>query len=322
MFGCKKYIAVFLSAGIFLLSGSVRINAAYEVITSQIITISAAGDFTLGGDVQSQGENRFRKAFDTYGADWFLANVKDIFENDDITVVNLEGVLTDSDTRRANRQFLFRGDPEYTDILTTGGVDVVNTANNHANDFLSEGRADTLDALDNADIPYFGYDTEYYTETAGVKIGFVGLTEWDHTEKTVTERVSAASKRCDILIVNFHWGIERQYTPSKTQQTLGHAAVDAGADLVIGEHPHVLGEVETYNGVNIVYSLGNFCYGGHGNPADKNTMIFQQDFVIHYGNAYNNLGAEVTAGDSRNFPCTISSVSNSNNFQPTPKDII
>jgi poly-gamma-glutamate synthesis protein (capsule biosynthesis protein) len=281
---------------------------------TETITLSAAGDFTLGGDVQSQGETRFAKAYDKNGAEWFLANVKSIFDEDDITVVNLEGILTTADTRRANREFLFRGKPEYTSILTSGGVDIVNTANNHSRDFLATGRTDTLAALDTADIPYFGYESEYYTTVKGVTFGFIGLTEWDYTKTAVMERVSAAKTLCDILVVSFHWGIERQYTPSKTQTTLGHAAVEAGADLIIGSHPHVLGEVEKYEGVNIVYSLGNFCYGGHGNPSDKNTMIFQQDFL-------KKADGTITIGDSRVIPCSISSVETSNNFQPTPKSL-
>jgi poly-gamma-glutamate synthesis protein (capsule biosynthesis protein) len=275
------------------------------------ITISAAGDFTLGGDVQSQGESRFAQSFAEHTPDWYLANVAEIFEEDDITVVNLEGTLTTSDTRRANRSFLFRGQPEYVDILTEGNVDVVNVANNHHNDFLSDGKADTIETVKNAGIGYFGYDDEYYIEKQGITFGFLGFTEWDYTAEQITERITSAKLKCDVIIVSFHWGIERQYTPTKTQTYLGHAAVDAGADLVIGSHTHVLGEVENYNGVNIVYSLGNFCYGGHSNPADKNTMIFQQDFEVDED-------GNVSISDSRIIPCSISSLSWTNNCQPTP----
>jgi poly-gamma-glutamate synthesis protein (capsule biosynthesis protein) len=276
------------------------------------VTLSAAGDFTLGGDIQSGGDWRFTSAFEEHGADWFLANVKDIFEADDLTIVNLEGTLTAANTRRANRSFLFRGDPEYIDILTAGSVEVVNVANNHHNDLLSQGKADTLDTVKNADIGYFGYDDEYSTEIEGVTFGFLGFTEWDHTVDNITERIKAAKNTYDVVVVSFHWGIERQYTPSATQTTLGHAAVDAGADLVIGSHTHVLGEVENYNGVNIVYSLGNFCYGGHSNPADKDTMIFQQDFTIYPDKTFE-------IADSRVIPCSISSVEYTNNYQPTPE---
>jgi poly-gamma-glutamate synthesis protein (capsule biosynthesis protein) len=299
------------------ITASVTTNEAEEFevfleLPPVTVTLSAAGDFTLGGDVQSGGDRRFTAAFEEHGAEWFLKNVKDIFESDDLTVVNLEGTLTTSNTRRPYRSFLFRGAPEYVDILTAGGVDVVNVANNHHNDFLDEGKAETLDTVKNADIGYFGYEEEYSTEINGVTFGFLGFTEWDHTANDITERIISAKNTYDVVVVSFHWGIERQYTPTSTQVTLGHTAVDAGADLVIGSHTHVLGEVENYNGVNIVYSLGNFCYGGHSNPADKDTMIFQQDFLIYPDES-------VEIADSRIIPCSISSVSYSNNFQPTPE---
>jgi poly-gamma-glutamate synthesis protein (capsule biosynthesis protein) len=275
------------------------------------IVISFAGDFTLGGDIQSQGEARFAGVVKEKGYAYFLENVEPIFAEDDYTVVNLETVLTDSKIKRQNRSFIFRGDPEYAQILTLGSVEAVTIANNHANDFLDVGKEDTKKALEAEDIDYFGYEREFYKYIKGVKFGFLGLTEWDYTVDEVKERVEAAAENCDMLIVEFHWGIERQYSPSKTQQIYGRAAVDAGADLVVGQHPHVLGETENYNGVNIVYSLGNFCYGGHSNPSDKDTAIFQQEFINENG--------VITLGESKLILCSLSSVSWTNDFRPTPK---
>jgi poly-gamma-glutamate synthesis protein (capsule biosynthesis protein) len=110
--------------------------------------------------------------------------------------------------------------------------------------------------------------------------------------------------------VNFHWGIEREYRPNNVQIQLAHAAVDLGADLVIGEHPHVLQGVENYKGKKIVYSLGNFSFGGNKNPSDKDSMIFQQTFTIRDGQiqGYDNY---------KIIPCSISSVKERNNYQPT-----
>ncbi|MDR0947417.1 MAG: CapA family protein [Ruminococcus sp.] len=277
----------------------------------QTIVISAAGDFTLGGDVLTSGEKRFGKMYDTEGAEWFLRNVKEIFAADDFTVVNLETTLTDAVTQRPGRQFLFRGEEEYTSILTEGSVEIVSVANNHHNDFLSEGKEDTKAALTAADIAYFGYSDEYYTECKGVTLGFLGFTQWDITAPEVTERVTAAAEKCEILTVYFHWGEEYNYKPTNLQQTLGHAAVNAGADLVVGTHPHVVGEIENYNGVNIVYSLGNFCYGGHSDPPDYNTFIFQQTFTIEDGQA--------TPSGSEVIECKLSSETERNNYQPTKK---
>jgi poly-gamma-glutamate synthesis protein (capsule biosynthesis protein) len=280
-----------------------------KVDMPQTITISAAGDFTLGGDVPTGGEKRFANMYDEEGAEWFLRNVKEVFTEDDFTVVNLETTLTDAQTSRAGRQFLFRGREEYTSILTDGGVEAVSVANNHHNDFLAEGKEDTKSALTSAEIAYFGYSDEYYTEIKGITLGFLGFTQWDYTEADIKTRVEAAAKKCEILTVYFHWGEEYNYSPTKLQKTLGHAAVDAGADLVVGSHPHVIGEIENYNGVNIVYSLGNFCYGGHSNPPDYNTYIFQQTFTIQDGKA--------KPTDDKVIECTLSSRTDKNNYQPT-----
>jgi poly-gamma-glutamate synthesis protein (capsule biosynthesis protein) len=276
------------------------------------VIISFAGDCTLGGDIQSYGETRFAGVVAENDYAYFLENIEPIFAKDDYTVVNLETVLTESTKKRQNRKFIFRGDPEYAKILTAGSVEAVTIANNHANDFLEKGKEDTKKALDAEGIAYFGYDREFYKTIKGIKFGFIGLTEWDYTVEQVTEKVKKAAERCDMLIVEFHWGYEYQYTPTKSQQTYGRAAVDAGADLVVGQHPHVLGETENYNGVNIVYSLGNFCYGGHSNPKDKDTAIFQQEFINESG--------VITLGESKLIPCKLSSVDSVNDYRPTPID--
>jgi poly-gamma-glutamate synthesis protein (capsule biosynthesis protein) len=304
----KKAIAVL--AAIFLL---IPMTITSEAYFKNTIVISFAGDCTLGGDIQSAGEERFAGVYEEEGYEYFLSGVLPIFEADDFTVVNLETVLTDSTKKRQNRSFIFRGDPEYAKILTAGSVEAVTIANNHANDFLDRGKEDTRNALDAENIRYFGYEREFYKYIKGVRFGFIGLTEWDYTLDEVTERVAAAAENCDMLIVEFHWGIERQYTPTKTQQAYGRAAVDAGADLVVGQHPHVLGETESYNGVNIVYSLGNFCYGGHSNPADKDTAIFQQTFINENG--------VITLGEGTLIPCSLSSTKWKNDFRPIPKKV-
>jgi poly-gamma-glutamate synthesis protein (capsule biosynthesis protein) len=309
----KKAIAVLISILLIIPVNAAAADSSAEGVKKNIV-ISFAGDCTLGGDIQSYGEARFASAVEKEGYDYFLSGVLPIFSEDDFTVVNLETVLTDSVKKRQNRSFIFRGDPEYAKILTAGSVEAVTIANNHASDFLDKGKEDTKKALDAENIKYFGYDREYYRYIKGVRFGFLGLTEWDYSLDEVKERVAAADKNCDMLIVEFHWGIERQYSPSKTQQAYGRAAVDAGADLVVGQHPHVLGETESYNGVNIVYSLGNFCYGGHSNPSDKNTAIFQQEFINDNG--------KISLGEGKLIPCSLSSTKWTNDFRPMLLDAV
>ena len=112
-----------------------------------------------------------------------------------------------------------------------------------------------------------------------------------------------------ITIVIFHWGNEKEEVPDSNQMTLGRLAIDEGADLVCGHHPHVLQGIEEYKGKNIVYSLGNFCFGGNSYPSDMDTMIFQQTFTVDKNG--------VKADNVTNvIPCSISSEYDYNNYQP------
>ncbi len=117
----------------------------------------------------------------------------------------------------------------------------------------------------------------------------------------------------EVILVSFHWGIERNYLPNQAQISLAHRAVDLGASLVIGHHPHVLQGIEAYNGVNIVYSLGNFCFGGNKNPSDKDTLIYQQTFTVRDGQVQIDLENGVNL-----IPCSLSSQSSRNDYRPTP----
>ena len=275
------------------------------------ILLTAVGDCTLGGDVKGVGFQRFRDAVAKHGCEYFLANVRDIFAEDDITIVNLEGPLTSSTELRPNRPFNFKGDPENVRILSSASVEVCNVANNHSQDFSKSGLLETADLLEAANIGVSGYSVVDYEEIRGITVGFVGLTEWDYKVDEVRQIVSDARTTCDLLIVSMHWGLEGSYETTELQKKLGHACVDAGADLVIGNHSHVVGEIELYRDKYILYSLGNFCFGGNGNPSDKDTMIFQQRFYVAADGG-------VEDGGIRVIPCSISSAKNSNNFQPTP----
>ena len=274
------------------------------------ITISAAGDCTLGVDYNYN--NAFNDCYKAKGNAYFLKNVKSIFSEDDITITNLEGPLTTSGSRVPST-FTFKGSPKYTSILTKGSVEVVNLANNHTKDYGTSGFNDTKKALKKSKISYCHTTTIAYKKVKGVKVAFLGFNQLNGvTQKQVKDGISKAKKaKAKIIIVSFHWGIERSYEPNSTQTSLGRYAIRCGASLVLGHHPHVLQGIEKYKGRYIVYSLGNFCYGGHTNPADKDTMIFQQTFTIKNGKLKKDSSAKV-------IPCSISSATSHNNFQPTP----
>ncbi len=278
------------------------------------LTVSCVGDCTLGTDENFNQSTSLPAYAEEHGLDYFLSNVADIFEADDLTIVNFEGTLTTS-TSRADKTFAFKGDPSYTEILTSSGVEACNLANNHSHDYGSDSFTDTQKYLTAAGLITFGYDKVAVTEVNGVKVGLVGVYELakgaDCAEDLEAAMADVKEQGAQLIIVTFHWGIEREDVPESTQISLAHQAVDLGADLVIGHHPHVLQGIEEYNGVNIVYSLGNFCFGGNSNPSDKDTMIYQQTFTVLDGQVQPGLDVNI-------IPCSLSSVSDHNDYRPTP----
>lgn len=282
-----------------------------EVITYYCnkLVISAAGDCTLG--VDSRYNNRFNEFYNRNNPQYFLKNVKSVFEKDDLTIVNFEGTLTNA-SERAIKTFTFKGKSEYTRILTTGSVEVVNMANNHTMDYRKKGFEDTKSSLKKAGIPYCIDSTIAYKTVDGTKVAFLGYNALKTLKKeNIKKGIQTAEKNgAELVIVSFHWGIERDYKPNSEQKTLAHYAIDQGADLVLGHHPHVLQGVEAYKGKYIVYSLGNFCFGGNSNPSDKDTMIYQQTFYVDSN------GKLLKETSAKVIPCSLSGHSNYNDFQP------
>lgn len=277
------------------------------------ITVSMVGDCTLGTDVnfdQSTSFDAFYQMKNDPG--YFFQNVKDIFTADDFTVANMEGTLTTSNDRQ-QKTFAFKGNPSYTEILTQGGVEATNLANNHSHDYGDQSYEDTIQYLEAAGITTFGYDRTAVMDVKGIKVGLIGIYELKdglgRQQQVIDTIQEVKDQGAQVIIVSFHWGTEKSNVPDDIQKTLAHLAVDQGADLVVGHHPHVLQGIEKYQGKNIVYSLGNFCFGGNKNPSDKDTMIFQQTFTVENG--------ELVEDDVTNIiPCSLSSESGYNNYQP------
>lgn len=309
---CKKiFISWLLALCVVLSVPSIAFAASSSTTKNETvkITISAAGDCTLG--VDSRYNNVFNNYYNQKGNKYFFKNVKQVFGKDDLTIVNFEGTLTDSNAR-AIKTYTFKGPAKYAKILKKGSVEVVTLANNHTMDFGSSGFADTKKTLKDNDISYCIGNTIAYKQVKGVKIAFIGFNALSGvTEQQVKDTIKKAKqKKAKIIIASFHWGIEKEYYPNTRQKTLGRCAIDSGASLVLGHHPHRLQGIEKYKGRYIVYSLGNFCFGGHTNPDDKDTMIFQQTFYVKNGKL-------LKKNDAKVIPCSISSVSYTNDFQPT-----
>ena len=300
-------------------SDSQNADSSNAAVSSPVsLTLSVVGDCTLGTDETFDYDTSLNAYYENYGADYFLQNVKDIFSTDDLTIANFEGTLTDSDERE-DKTFAFKAPASYASILTGGSVEAVNTANNHSHDYGEQSFDDTLAALDDAGIVHFGYDETAVMDVKGIKVGLVGIYElYDHLEREQQLKDNIAKVKADgaqLIVVIFHWGNETETVPDSNQTTLGRIAIDEGADLVCGHHPHVLQGIETYKGKNIVYSLGNFCFGGNSSPSDMDTMIYQQTFTIDADGVKKDNVTNI-------IPCSISSAAYDgyNNYQPTPAE--
>lgn len=278
------------------------------------ITITATGDCTLGKTQEQGYDASFESYYDARGEKYFFNGVRDVFEADDFTLINLECVLSTS-TDRVDKTYNLKGDPTYVGIMTSSSVEACTLGNNHSSDYGPQSLTDTQNALDAADIEY-GYNDHLavYTTGEGIKVGLVSASVLNMSETNIGYLkdgiMQLRSQGVDVVIAACHWGAEGEHYPMKSQIDLAHELVDCGADLVIGNHPHVLQGVELYNGKIICYSLGNFCFGANRNPTDKNTMMFQQTFTFVDGQLQADVNAQI-------IPCLISSVSGYNDFQPT-----
>lgn len=277
------------------------------------ITLSFAGDCTLGGDEKYTG-NTFDRVYERVNdPSYFFKGVQSIFKNDDFTFVNLEGTLTNS-SEKAEKEFRYSGDPSYAQILAEGSVEGVTLANNHTLDCFDAGFDDTVRALDSAGIYHTYFEACFIRNIKGIKIGFLGYKGWYHESNSnslLKKQVKEMKEQgVDFIIANYHWGDMRSYMPNEQQIRMAHFAIDNGVDLVIGHHPHVLQGMETYKGKNIVYSLGNFCYGGSSNPSDKDTIIYQH--IITFDSK---LG-RIIRSEYKIIPAKITSDPDRNNYQP------
>ena len=322
--GCSNYMSSRQAAAKKTVSmnasedNSQKASSDSQNTDSASLTLSVVGDCTLGTDETFDYDTSLNAYYENYGADYFLQNVKDIFSADDLTIANFEGTLTDSDERE-DKTFAFKAPASYASILTGGSVEAVNTANNHSHDYGEQSFDDTLAALDDAGIVHFGYDETAVMDVKGIKVGLVGIYElYDHLEREQQLKDNIAKVKADgaqLIVAIFHWGNETETVPDSNQTTLGRIAIDEGADLVCGHHPHVLQGIETYKGRNIVYSLGNFCFGGNSSPSDMDTMIYQQTFTIDADGVKKDNVTNI-------IPCSISSAAYDgyNNYQPTPAE--
>lgn len=259
-----------------------------EEETAKEITMVFSGDILLSSYVLNNYEN---SGINGVISEELLEEMK----NADLTMVNEEFPFSTRGTQAQDKQFTFRVDPSYVKILQEMGIDVVTLANNHALDYGTEALSDSFQTLDDAGIAYVGAGDSreraaeaYITELGGKTFGFLAASRvipevsWNidnqqpgmlctYDSTALCEAIKKAKENCDYVAVYVHWGIERENMPQDYQRQLGKAYIDAGADIVIGSHPHVLQGIEYYNGKPIVYSLGNYIF----NQSIEKTMLLK-----------------------------------------------
>lgn len=277
------------------------------------IRITFLGDCTLGGEEKNRNAARgFNRVVEQNGFEYPLRNLAALTAADDLTVANLEGVLSDRDLPKVKKTYNFKGSTAYTGILKAGSVECVTLANNHSHDYDTAGYQDTKAALEEAGIAWFGTDRPaVWQNEDGLMIGFLGVSgslsgnrmkeyqkqaEWLHTIG------------CAAVITVMHAGTEYASEPDGYQQQIVNRALDCGTDLIIGHHPHVVQGWEERGGVPVVYSLGNCVFGGNTNPKDHDALAVQAELSFSEG--------ELEAITLHFYPISVSGESGRNDYSP------
>lgn len=275
------------------------------------ITLNFMGDCTLGTYCGEFTERRFNETAERVQPEYFFEGVRTVLEEGTFNITNCEGVFTDNPLEEIYKDytpaFWFKSPAKNARVFSVNGIDVVGIANNHIGDYGEEGIRDTKAALDENVIRWSDSTKPVVLEKDGIKIMLFCVALWDDiVPDELCRQIEEYSETIDLQIVFFHGGTENIHQPDSYKIDYCHRFADAGADLVVGSHPHVLQPLENYNGVNIVHSLGNFVYGGHTAPENR-TIVFQQKFSFEDG--------ELTESSEEIYPCYIYT-GEMNEYQP------
>ena len=253
-------------------------------ILPRTLQLSFLGDCMLSTLNGANDEGTLNWYAQNYPESYFFAGALPYTATDDITIANCETVLSDADhgkiAKEGERVFWFRGHAKNAEIFRQGSVEAVSLDNNHTGDYGDDGYADTVAAIENAGIMWGGAEKTLYLEKNGVKVAIIchKMFRKDY-EYIIMQRLEEAKAVTDVQIIFFHGGTEYSHTVDEWMPQSCHNLIDNGADLIVGCHTHCLRPVEEYKGVNIAYSIGNFCYGGNRMPENR-TVIYQQTFTF------------------------------------------
>jgi poly-gamma-glutamate synthesis protein (capsule biosynthesis protein) len=279
------------------------------------IQLTFVGDVMLASYKNQTTSKSFNEYSNNKPPEYFFEKVYDIFANDDFTTVNLENVFTDQNLKESAKDhdpaYWYRSKTSNVNILTSSSVEGVSLANNHTYDYGQTGYNDTVKTVSDAGLEYGTNNHTFYYEKNGYKIAVICHGLWGEWQAdAIIDRIKTAEKESDYQIVFYHGGKERVHAPESWKQRASRKLIDNGADLVIGNHPHVLQPREVYNGKEIIYSLGNFCFGGNSRPENR-TVIYQKNLVIDIETM------TVIEETSGLIPCYVYT-GDRNNYQPTP----
>lgn len=254
------------------------------------ITLSFVGDCLCATNEDTSYVNCFNDVADREDPSYFLEKVNTYFLNDDFTVADCENVFSDSENLKVSDKgqyddpdieaYWFKSAAKNAKILSVGGIDCVSISNNHIMDYGEQGYEDTKAALDAAGVQWGEDGKIVYYEKNGYKIAVICVSMYSsYYVDGIIEAINTAGKESDYQVVYFHGGTEAIHEPEDWKIQACHDLADAGADLIMGDHPHVLQPMEEYNGVTIIYSLGNFIFGGNRQPENR-TIIYRHTLTI------------------------------------------
>lgn len=308
----KRLLTLFLALCLLL--------PAAALAEHQVITITVAGDTMLGSNEFVRPHDYSYDAYlEKYGYAYPLEKMQSLLAHDDITLVNLE-ISLNSYITPLKGELVFRGKPEYAQVLSEGSVEIANIANNHTDDYWGLGYTATKEALEAVGVKYSG-SMEYGRELCwfdfpdDVRIGFIGIFPYyyqDHNWEIQMDFKRLKDAGCDVIICSLHAGIEKQYTHAEIQERLGRVFTEMGAHVIVGHHPHVPHGMTVRDGVTQLYSLGNFTYGGADGVQESLYCIgsLVAQINLHFEDGVYT-GHQVTL-----FPIHISGTSEMNNYQP------
>lgn len=282
---------------------SVSDNANQQYTQEEVIISEVAGDdknfenqkpvkILFGGDMMF--DRYIRRIAEQKGYTYSMSDLKDLFNENDCVIANLEGPVTENKSVSIGSEigspnnFRFTFDPAIISVLKDHNMCLTNIGNNHIGNFGLEGIAYTKKLLEDGMVHYIG-DTglkgekRYFLEEINnVKLGFVNYNEF--TAKALEhalEDIKSIKQESDFVIVYTHWGTEYNTSSNERDQDIAHKLVDAGADLIIGSHPHVVQESEIYKGKTIYYSLGNLVFDQYFSEDTKEGLLVQAVFDVN-----------------------------------------